>query len=280
MPSLLKVQSFADFVDASRIVFSLQATEKVQAIEELLDLLLKQKVITNEKLILTRLIDREGLESTAIGEHIALPHARVDTGGKIVVAIGRSAKGIDFKALDKKKVRLIILVLWNPALPGLFNHLFAGLARFLHKPEYLARLFAAKNKPALLKVLSEIDLSFPGEDRIISPASLLYKLQEIDLKMKKAPKEQLRELQAHDQLIREELDENLLTRYDKLMERYGFAVAEVVEGACQSCNMRLATQMSSAIEGSNDIFVCENCGKFLVAPRKKKSSGQPTDRKR
>ena len=88
--------------------------------------------------------------------------------------------------------------------------------------------------------------------------------------MKKAPKEQLRELQTHDQLIREELDEALLTRFDKLMERYGYAVAEVVEGACQSCNMRLATQMSSAIEGSNAIFVCENCGKFLVSPRKKK----------
>jgi hypothetical protein len=28
--------------------------------------------------------------------------------------------------------------------------------------------------------------------------------------------------------------------------------------------------MNSAIEGSNDIYICENCGKFLVAPRKKK----------
>lgn len=270
MAGFQNIRSFADFVDPSRIVFSLKAAEKVQAIEELLDILLKDKVITNKKLILTRLIDREGLETTAIGEHIALPHARVDTGGKIAVAIGRSAKGIDFNALDKKKVQLIILVLWNPALPGLFNHLFAGLARFLHKPEYRARLFEAKTKAALHKVLAEIDLAFPSEDRIISRASLLNKLQEIDLKMKKAPKEQLRELQAHDRLIREELDEDLLTRYDKLMERYGYAVAEVVEGACQSCNMRLATQMSSAIEGSNDIYVCENCGKFLVSPRKKK----------
>ena len=270
MANLQQSHSLADFLTPSRIIFSLKSSEKVQAIDELLDILLKEKVITNKKLILTRLIDREGLESTAIGEHIALPHARVDTGGKIAVAIGRSAKGIDFKALDKKKVRLIILVLWNPALPGLFNHLFAGLARFLHKPEYRKRLFEAKSKPALLKVLSEIDLAFPGEDRVISRASLLNKLQEIELRMKKAPKEQLRELQKHDQLIREELDDNLLTRFDKLMERYGYAVAEVVDGACQSCNMRLATQMSSAIVGSNDIFVCENCGKFLVAPRKKK----------
>jgi hypothetical protein len=28
--------------------------------------------------------------------------------------------------------------------------------------------------------------------------------------------------------------------------------------------------MSSAIEGSNVIYVCENCGKYLVAAKKKK----------
>jgi hypothetical protein len=28
--------------------------------------------------------------------------------------------------------------------------------------------------------------------------------------------------------------------------------------------------MSSAIEGTNDIYICENCGKYLVAAKKKK----------
>lgn len=77
---------------------------------------------------------------------MALPHARVDTGGDIAVAVGRSEKGIDFNSVDKKKVKLIILVIWNPTLPGLFNHLFAGLARFLRKPEFRERIFAAKEK--------------------------------------------------------------------------------------------------------------------------------------
>jgi len=54
------------------------------------------------------------------------------------------------------------------------------------------------------------------------------------------------------------------------MDRYGYAVAEVVDGACRSCNMSVSTQMASAIEESNDIYVCENCGKYLVAARKEK----------
>ncbi len=270
MAHLRKSHHFSDFLKPSQVIYELQSKDKVRAIEELLDVLSKEKLIKNKKLILTRLIDREQLESTAIGESVALPHARVNTGGEIAIAVGRSQKGIDFDSIDKKKVHLIILVVWNPTLPGLFNHLFAGLARFLRQPEFRKRLFGAADKNALFKILSEIELIMPHEDRIISRASLLAKLQEIELRKKRASKDQLRELRKHAELIREELDEALLTRFYKLMERYDFAVAEVRDGACQGCNMRVATQMSSAIEDSNDIYICENCGKYLVAARKKK----------
>ncbi|MDH7513058.1 MAG: PTS sugar transporter subunit IIA [Clostridiales bacterium] len=270
MANPIASHSFTDFLKPSQVIFELKAAEKVRAIEELLDVLAKDKLIKNKKLILTRVIDRERLESTAIGEHVALPHARVDTEGDIAVAVGRSEKGIDFDAIDKKKVHLIILVVWNPSIPGLFNHLFAGMARFLRRADFRKRIFEARSRTQLFDILSEIELQLPQEERIISRASLLSKLQDIEIRKKKANKEQAKELQKQTELIREELDETLLMRFDKLMQRYGFAVAEVERGVCQGCNINVATQTSSAIEGSNDIYVCENCGKFLVSTRKKK----------
>ena len=266
----LKSSYFSDYLKPSQIVFDLKAADKVAGIEELLDILAKQKLIKNKKLLLTRVIDRERLESTGIGHSVAVPHARVDTGGDMTVAVGRSKKGIDFESIDHKKVHLIILVIWNPSIPGLFNHLFAGLAKFLRRPDFRRRIFEAKNKTELYKILSEIQLELPREDKIISRASLLKKLQDIEIKKKKASKEQRKTLQKQADFIREELDESLLTRFDRLMERYGFAVAEMDGNVCQGCNINIATRMSSAIEGSNDIFICENCGKFLIASRKKK----------
>ena len=261
---------FSDYLKPAQIVHDLKAKDKVRAIEELLDVLAKEKRILNKKVILTRLIDRENLISTALGEGVAVPHARVDTGGELAIAVGRSEKGLDFDAPDKKKVHLIILVVWNPSLPGLFNHLFAGLAHFLRRADFRQRAFEAKDKTELFNILSEIELKLPHEDKIISRAGLLKKLQEIELKKQKAPKAQVKTLQAQANLIREELDQALLARFDRLMERYGFAVADVEEGVCQGCNINLSTQMSSAIEGSNDIYVCENCGKYIVAAKKKK----------
>ena len=269
MISSFKSTHFADFLKPSQIVFNLKAKDKISALGELLDVLIKHKLVKNKELILTRIIDREKLESTAIGHKVALPHARVNTGGEMAVAVGRSKNGIDFEAVDNRKVHLIILVIWNPSIPGLFNHLFAGLAQYLRKSEFRKEIFEAKTKAELYKVLSQVELRLPQEDKIINQASLLEKLQEIELKRRKANKKQKKELEKKANLIREELDKVLLDRFDRLMEKYGYAVAEVVDGACQACNINVSTQMSSAIEGSNDIYICENCGKFLVATKKK-----------
>ncbi|MHB8056031.1 MAG: PTS sugar transporter subunit IIA [Candidatus Aminicenantales bacterium] len=269
---LLAISHFSDYFKLGQLVFDLKSKDKVQAVEELIDVLAKQKLIRNKKMILTRLIDRESLESTALGDGIAVPHARVDGDGEITIAVGRSAEGIDFSAPDKKKVHLIIVIIWNPTLPGLFNHLFAGLAHFLRDPNFRRRIFEAKDKNVLWETLSEIELRLPQEDKIVSRAGLLRKLQDIEKKKKRATKAQMPTLKGQADILREELDAALLTRFEKLMERYGFAVAEVEDGVCQGCNISVSTEMSSAIEGSNDIYICENCGKYLVAasPKKKK----------
>jgi len=261
---------FSDYLTPAQVVFDLKSKDKVEAIEELLDVLAKQKLIENKKLLLTRIIDRENLVSTAIGSGVALPHARVDAGGEIAVAVGRSDKGIDFDAHDGQKVHLIILVVWNPTLPGLFNHLFAGLARFLIRAENRGRIQAAKDRAELYELLSAIEFRFVHEEKIVSRARLLKKLQELELRKKKGTKDQQKEFQKQAAMIREELDRDLLTRFDRLMERYGFAVADAIDGVCQGCNINISTQMYSAMEDSNDIYVCENCGKYLVSAKKKK----------
>jgi mannitol/fructose-specific phosphotransferase system IIA component (Ntr-type) len=268
-----KASHFSDFLSAAQVIYDLKSLTKIQALEELLAMLEKKKLIKNKKPILTRIIDRERLDSTAIGHGVALPHARVNTGGDITVVVGRSKKGIEFDAIDNKKVHIIILVIWNPSIPGLFNHLFAGLAQFLSREGFRKRLFNAANRVELYEILSEIVLQLPQpEDKIINRASLLHKLQKIEQMKKKSRKEKLKDLKQKAIFIREELDISLLDRYDKLMERYGFAVVELEDGACQGCYINVATGMSSAIEGSNDIYVCENCGKFLIAKKKKESS--------
>jgi len=264
-----RVLHFNDFLKTSQVVYNIKARDKIGVLEELLDVLAGENLITNKKPVLTRIIDRENLESTGIGHGIALPHARVENQDEITVVVGRSKDGIDFDSIDGKKVHLLFLIIWNPAIPGLFNHLFAGLAKFLANPDFRDKLIHSKNKSELYDILSKITLRLPQpDDPIVSRAGLLWKLQDIEIKIKKAKKDKRTKLKAQAKLIREELDASLVDRFDRMMERYGFAVAEVEDGVCQGCYINLATSMGSAIEGSNDIYVCENCGKFLVDAKK------------
>lgn len=61
------------------------------------------------------------------------------------------------------------------------------------------------------------------------------------------------------------LPKNLAATYDRLVQRIrdGVAVAEVKNGACSSCSMKLRPQMVVDIKVSNQIHTCENCNRIL-----------------
>lgn len=64
--------------------------------------------------IAARVIEREKLMSTGIGNYIAIPHARFQGLKKPVIATARSESGVDFNAIDGKNAHLIFMIL-SPA---------------------------------------------------------------------------------------------------------------------------------------------------------------------
>lgn len=61
------------------------------------------------------------------------------------------------------------------------------------------------------------------------------------------------------------LPKSAATTYDRLVQRIrdGVAVAEVKNGACGSCQMRLRPQMLVDIKVGNQILTCESCTRIL-----------------
>ncbi len=94
MKGLHKSILFSEFLKPSQIVFDLKTKDKVEAIEELLDILVKQKLVANKKLTLTRIIDRENLETTAVGEGVvvgvSVTGGIVGEGVSVGVSVGTS----------------------------------------------------------------------------------------------------------------------------------------------------------------------------------------------
>jgi len=56
---------------------------------------------------------------------------------------------------------------------------------------------------------------------------------------------------------------NVLSKYHKLMEKFGRAVAPVVGGSCMGCHVIVPKRLSARELGNRELRNCERCGRFL-----------------
>ena len=106
----------ADILSPKAVKAPLEATEKKAAIFELIDLLGAADLISDAEQLRTVVWEREQQRSTGIGEGLAIPHGKCACSESLVMAIGRPSVPIDFASVDKKPVKLIVLLShsWPP----------------------------------------------------------------------------------------------------------------------------------------------------------------------
>ncbi len=89
----------------------LEAKNKDEVLAELVNVIIEGGLKLNSSSIIDILKQRESLGSTGIGEGVAIPHGKISNLNDIVVAFGRSEKGIAYDSLDGKPVHLFFLLL-------------------------------------------------------------------------------------------------------------------------------------------------------------------------
>jgi len=93
------------------IKIGLEAENKDEVFEELVDKFCQVMKTGNREAILEALWEREYKMSTGIQKGIAIPHGKTGTLDKIYGILGISKKGIDYEALDDQPVFLIFMLL-------------------------------------------------------------------------------------------------------------------------------------------------------------------------
>jgi PTS system fructose-specific IIC component len=152
----------ADFLTQDRILLNLKASSKEEAIKEIAGLLGSSKEVIDFDLFLKDVFERESLNTTGIGNHIAIPHARTDAVKDFVIAFGRAPEGIEFNSLDKRPAKFIFLM-GTPKEKGLSNYLkmLARLTRLLNKEDFQEALGKASAPGEVIEQFRK------AEDKII-----------------------------------------------------------------------------------------------------------------
>jgi PTS system nitrogen regulatory IIA component len=138
------------------ILLGLESQEREEALKEMIGFLKKRNRITKEKDLYEKLIQREKLGSTAIGDGVAIPHCKMKGVREPVVMLAVSEKGVNFYSIDGKPSHLFFLVVSSPENPSLNLQILAAIAHLVRKANSLLRkILEAKNVPDILNIVRE-----------------------------------------------------------------------------------------------------------------------------
>jgi mannitol/fructose-specific phosphotransferase system IIA component (Ntr-type) len=146
--------ALAELLSPDQIIPEMSATERWDAIVELMDLLVARGQIKPEDRdgILAALKQREETMSTGIGFGIAIPHCSSDRLDKVVAAFGRSSKGIEFDALDNAPVKFVVLFVVPKNQFQIHLRTLASIAKFLNDRTVRDQLASADSADSILQV--------------------------------------------------------------------------------------------------------------------------------
>jgi len=146
-----------DILSKEQIVPDLQAADRWQAIDELINnLVVTGKIKAEHREAITAVVrKRETSMSTGIGFGIGIPHASTDLIYEVVGALGRSKKGVDFNSLDNQPVHLVMLFLVPQGQFQKHLHTLANIAKMLHKSEFRQALEQAPDGDSMLQIIRD-----------------------------------------------------------------------------------------------------------------------------
>jgi mannitol/fructose-specific phosphotransferase system IIA component (Ntr-type) len=143
----------SQFLDPARVVIDVQAKRRTHAISEVARRLEGLPQIPNYAGFYAELLARERLDTTCIGNEVALPHARTDHATDIVMSAGRSTEGVLFEN-SQQTVRLLFVLATPKARAQDYLMVVGALCRLLKDGDTRAALLSASTPEAFVEVIA------------------------------------------------------------------------------------------------------------------------------
>ena len=133
----MKIQ---DVLNKNVMLFDLQATDKEGVINEMIQSLVDNGVVTDFETFKTGIMNREAQTSTGLGEGIAMPHSKNEAVKEATVLFAKSNKGVDYASLDGQPTDLFFMIAAPEGANDTHLAALAELSKYLMKPGFADKL--------------------------------------------------------------------------------------------------------------------------------------------
>jgi len=147
------------FLEEGGILLEMQASTKVEAIQELLAVVVERGGVDEAKraAVFEAIVDREKRGSTGLGEGLAVPHVKdCEHVEGLTGAFGRSKTGLPFDAIDGQPVDICFLILGGEGTADDHVSILRNLATARQNPHFLRFLREAEDQSAVADIIREM----------------------------------------------------------------------------------------------------------------------------
>lgn len=150
----------AEILVRDAVLLDLAGSGKREVLEEMADALAKAEPGVDGGQLLSILLAREELQSTGIGESVAIPHGKLPGLSRLLASFARSRGGVDFDSIDGQPTQLFFLLVVPEASGGQHLKALARISRFFRDDAFRDRLLACESHDDVMRVIEEEDAKF------------------------------------------------------------------------------------------------------------------------
>lgn len=150
--------NISDIIDSGCIRLELRARNKEAAVTELVRLLAdsgRLDGLNGVEHYVAEVMGREKISSTGIGSGIAIPHILIPGVNAIMMAVGRSVKGVPFDSVDGKPAHLIFLIIGPQGRNNEYLKILSKLSRYLNDRGFFDALMKLKDPAEAVELVKE-----------------------------------------------------------------------------------------------------------------------------
>ena len=152
----MKIQ---DVLRKEVMLLDLQATEKVAVIDEMINSLVENGIVTDFETFKTGILNREAQTTTGLGDGIAMPHAKNAAVKEATVLFAKSAKGVDYQSLDGQPTDLFFMIAAPEGANDTHLAALAELSKYLMKPGFADKLRHVSSPEGVLAVFDAAEIA-------------------------------------------------------------------------------------------------------------------------